>query len=175
MTNANPDVEFDSANSLHVNGEVRRNRRLGFLIYPEVEMIDLCGPMDVFVHADTWMRMIGRGHEPGYEISVIGKTSGPVKSAGGLHIVAAYGFDDAVEQFDTLIIPGTPFINEVCGDEVILEWLRKVAPQARRVVSVCTGAFLLAAAGLLKERRATTHWMYCEQLAARHPSRQHRS
>ncbi len=145
-------------------------RRIGFLIYPEIEMLDLCGPMDAFVHADTWIGVTGSLHERGYEICVIGKTPGPVKSAGGLQFVADYGFDNAPGEFDTLVIPGSPFIKKVCDDERLVEWLRNAAPRARRVVSVCTGAFLLAAAGLLENRRATTHWMFCDQLATSHPS-----
>lgn len=150
--------------------DVTAMRRIGFLIFPEVEMLDLCGPMDVFVHADTWIGLTGSFHEPGYEICVIGKTPGPVKSAGGLQFIAGYGFDSALEEFDILIIPGSPFIKKVCEDEALVEWLRTTAPRARRIVSVCTGAFLLAAAGLLNNRRATTHWMFCDQLATSHPS-----
>ncbi len=150
--------------------EVTTTRRIGFLIYPEIEMLDLCGPMDVFVHADTWIGFTGSVHVPGYEIRIIGQTPGPVKSAGGLKFVADYGFDSAAEEFDTLVIPGSPFIKKVCDDEALVEWLRNAAPRAKRIVSVCTGAFLLAAAGLLKNRRATTHWMFCDQLATSHPS-----
>ncbi len=166
--------DFNQCNSAPESGrqerEVTTMRRIGFLIFPEIEMLDLCGPMDAFVHADTWIGLSGRFHEPGYEICVIGKTPGPVKSAGGLKFVADYGFESAAKEFDTLIIPGSPFIKKICDDEALVEWLRNAAPRSRRIVSVCTGAFLLAAAGLLKNRQATTHWMFCDQLAASHPS-----
>jgi transcriptional regulator GlxA family with amidase domain len=174
MTSIRRNTDLGRSNSLPWDQkretEATRTRRIGFLIFPEVEMLDLCGPMDVFVQADNWRGLTGSFHEREYELSVIGKMAGPVKSAGGLQFIADYGFDDVFEEFDTLIIPGSPFIKKVCEDEALIEWLKNTAPRARRIVSVCTGALLLAAAGLLTNRRATTHWMYCDQLAAGHPS-----
>jgi transcriptional regulator GlxA family with amidase domain len=171
MTNAKPAIDIDLPyGPQQTPPDVVRMRRIGFLIFPEIEMIDLCGPMDVFVHADNWMHLTGRVHEPGYEIVVIAKEAGPVRSAGGLQIMAARSFADDIKELDTLIVPGSPFIELVCQDDVLIEWLRHIAPRARRIVSVCTGAFLLAAAGLLKNRQVTTHWFFCDRLAAAHPS-----
>jgi len=147
-----------------------RARRIGFLVYPEVEILDLFGPLDVFLYADRWRLMTGKFSARGYEILVIAAEPGPVKGAGGPQIVAEHGCDQAIDDLDTLIVPGSPWIERACVEAKLIEWLKVMAPRARRVVSVCTGAFLLAAAGLLKNRVVTTHWMFCDRLAAEHPS-----
>jgi transcriptional regulator GlxA family with amidase domain len=150
--------------------EVTRMRRIGFLVFPDIEILDLCGPMDAFHWADYWLRFVGRTREPGYEIVVISSVPGPIKTAVGMEILATRSCADAIGELDTLIIPGSPFIEHVLKDTALVDWVRNAAPHARRIVSVCSGAFLLAAAGLLKNRRVTTHWVFCERLAASDPS-----
>jgi transcriptional regulator GlxA family with amidase domain len=146
-----------------------RSRRIGFLIYEGVDLVDLCGPFDVFTYTHSWLQMTGRTGERGYETLIIGPTRGPIAACGGLQIVASHCCDETLEELDTLIVVGTPWPERACGNSSVVAWIARMAPRVRRVVSVCTGAFLLAEAGLLRDRRATTHWMYCDQLAARHP------
>ncbi len=147
-----------------------RSRRVVFLVFTDVEIVDLCGPLDVFQHANNTLKLQGPDSEPGYEILVVALQPGPVKAAGGLEIIATHGCDDELGEIDTLVVPGSPWIERACAEPRLIEWLHETAPRARRVVSVCTGAFLLAEAGLLVNRAVTTHWMYCDRLAALHPS-----
>jgi transcriptional regulator GlxA family with amidase domain len=158
------EVVYDASNNL------TRVRRIGFLVFTDVELIDLCGPLDAFAMADLALRMTGRVNEPGYEVQVIAAAPGPVRTKSGLQIVATHGCKDVTGGLDTLIVPGSPDIEQVCAEPALIEWVRTMAPRVRRLASVCTGAFMLAAAGLLNDRRATTHWAYCQQLAAAYPA-----
>jgi transcriptional regulator GlxA family with amidase domain len=147
-----------------------RRRRVAFLAFNDVEIVDLTGPFDVFQYADNWLKMTGRLNESGYETLVIGLQAGRVKTAGGLEIIATHSCDDPLDDIDTLVVPGSPWIERACAEPRLIDWLQKTAPRVRRLVSVCTGAFLLARAGLLEDRFVTTHWMYCERLATLYPS-----
>lgn len=148
----------------------QRRRRVVFLVFDEIEIVDLSGPLDVFQWADRWLQVTGRENEPGYETLVVALQAGPVKTAAGLEIIATHGCDEVSGDIDTLVVPGGPWIERACAEPQLVEWLQKMAPRVRRLVSVCTGAFLLARAGLLENRSVTTHWMYCDRLAALHPS-----
>jgi transcriptional regulator GlxA family with amidase domain len=147
-----------------------RRRRVAFLVFDDVEVVDLTGPLDVFQHADNWLQLTGQVNETGYETLVVALRAGPVRTAGGLEIIATHSCDDALDEIDTLVVPGSPWIERACAEPRLIDWLERTAPKVRRLVSVCTGAFLLARAGLLENRFVTTHWMYCERLAALHPS-----
>jgi transcriptional regulator GlxA family with amidase domain len=101
---------------------------------------------------------------------VVAASPGPVVTQCGLQIVATHGCDPKMERIDTLIVAGGIGVEAACADPKLVEWLKATAPRVRRVASVCTGAFLLAAADLLHDRRVTTHWMFCERLATLYPS-----
>ena len=150
--------------------DVTRVRRIGFLVYPDVEVLDVCGPLDAFAYADYYLRAAGRVGEPSYEVLVIAASQGPISTHCGLQIVATHGYADVAHRLDTLIVAGGVDVEAACADPILVEWLRTTAPRVRRLASVCSGAFLLAAAGLLNERRVTTHWMFCDRLAELYPS-----
>jgi transcriptional regulator GlxA family with amidase domain len=152
--------------------DTTRARRIGFLVYPNIEIIDLCGPLDAFVYADCWVRERKRPDEFGYDLRVIAPKPGPIKTMTGLEIIATHGLEDVTESLDTLIVAGGIGVVQACAEPALVEWIKMMAPRVRRLASVCTGAFLLAAAGLLANRRVTTHWGYCDQLAASYPSLQ---
>ena len=86
-----------------------------------------------------------------------------------MEVIASYSFADICGGIDTLIVVGGERPIEACADASLIEWIRAMAPRVRRVASICTGAFLLACAGLLDNRKATTHWLYSDQLAAAYP------
>jgi transcriptional regulator GlxA family with amidase domain len=172
MTTLLPFPDVCGAEALPSPKQPLRRRRVVFLVFTDVEIVDLCGPLDVFQYANNTLQLTGRDNEPGYETLVVALQAGPVKSAGGLEIIATHGCDDELGEIDTLVVPGSPWIEHACAEPRLIDWLQKMAPRARRVVSICTGAFLLAGAGLLENRAVTTHWMFCDKLAALYPSLQ---
>src|SRR5262245_33613209 len=145
-------------------------RRIGFLVYPNIEVLDLCGPLDVFVYADRFTRIKSRADEFGYEVLVIADKPGLVTTMCGVQITATHGLGDVIDGLDTLIVAGGIGVEQACAEPALIGWVKMMAPQCRRVASVCSGAYLLAAAGVLNNRRVTTHWVYCEHLAAAYPS-----
>lgn len=141
-------------------------RTIGFLIYPGFQSLDLSGPLEVFACATGLGRERaerGRGAAPVYRTSIHAATPGAVAAFSGLTVVA-----DAplrAPRLDTLFVVGGPGVAFAAADEAVLRFVRRTAASARRVASVCTGAFVLGAAGLLDGRRATTHWEYASALA----------
>lgn len=137
---------------------------VGMLAYSEVQALDLVGPLDVFGAANA-----RRTSNPPYRLFIIGLDRNVVCAENGLSIVPAHTIDDA-PQLDTLIIPGGRGSRRVDTDRRLLAWIRQRAPTTRRVASVCTGAYILAATGLLDGRRVTTHWRFAGDLARRYPA-----
>jgi transcriptional regulator GlxA family with amidase domain len=151
--------------------EITGSRRIGFLIYPDCEICDVCGPFDAFHWADYWLPRFGRTDELGYQLIMLAATPGPVRTLGGIELVATHSFRDIKGGLDTLLVAGGCLsIEEACKDPSLVEWVRSAGPRVRRIASICTGAFILAAAGLLDHRRVTTHWMFSDMLAAAYPS-----
>ncbi|MEU8972196.1 GlxA family transcriptional regulator [Streptomyces monashensis] len=135
-------------------------RTLLFVLFDGVQSLDVTGPMEVFAGAEK--------HTPGsYRIRTASLDGGPVRTSSGLTLVPD-GALTAASDPHTLVVPGGSGTR--APDPRLIDWLRAHGPRARRLVSVCTGAILLAAAGLLDGRRATTHWAYCDQLARDHPA-----
>lgn len=120
--------------------------RIGFLLFPNITQLDLTGPHEVLSKL------------PGAKIHLIWKTLDPVKAVGGLSILPDTTIADC-PQLDLICVPGGPGMTSLMIDEDILAFLRKQATGARYITSVCTGALVLGAAGLLKGKRAATHWM----------------
>lgn len=119
---------------------------IGLLIFPEMTQLDMTGPYEVFVKF------------PGSTVHLIWKDLSPVAVGGGMRIIptTAYG---ACPQLDILCVPGGLGVNALLTDSETLDFVRAQSREARYVTSVCTGALVLGAAGLLKGKRATTHWM----------------
>jgi transcriptional regulator GlxA family with amidase domain len=139
--------------------------RLVLLVaYDGIQPLDLAGPHEVFAAAN---RLAGTPTPP-YEIRVVGPTPGPVRGGGGLGLIVDGPLPD--EPADTILVVGGPGSREVRHDPVLIDWLRASARTARRTCSVCTGAFVLAAAGLLDGRRVATHWSRAQELAADYPA-----
>ncbi|OXS35486.1 GlxA family transcriptional regulator [Streptomyces sp. XY006] len=134
------------------------DRRVVFVVFDGFQPLDLTGPHEVFDGAG------------GYACQVVAPRAGPVPSASGLLVHAAHGVADLDPAgADTLVVVGGRGVDRACRDEELVAWVAAAAAGARRVASECGGAFLLAAAGLLEGRRATTHWARGEQLAREHP------
>jgi transcriptional regulator GlxA family with amidase domain len=139
-----------------------RLRPVVLLAFPGVQALDLVGPMEVFTGAST----IAAG---AYEVQVAAPGRGGPETSSGLMLLPAGGLADRHAGIDTLLVCGGPGTGAAERDEQLIGWLRDAAGRSRRVASVCTGALLLARAGLLDGRRATTHWASCHELAERYP------
>jgi transcriptional regulator GlxA family with amidase domain len=142
-------------------------RKVVIAAYEGVSLLDLSGPLEAIRMASTDPNGSTRG--PVYDCTVVSVHGGIVTTADGVGIVTqpVATLDDSA--IDTLIVAGACSVDDVFRDRELIEWLRRRAPAARRVCSVCIGAFLLAEAGLLGGRRAVTHWMHCGLLSSRHP------
>lgn len=146
-------------------GAKTKPRTVVILALPGVQLLDVAGPLDVFAEAN-----VQAGHQA-YELLVAGAEPGPVRSSSGVQLVPdriiGRGFQESI---DTLLIAGCPNAADVPADGVVIDWLRRRAARTRRFGSVCSGAFFLAAAGLLDGTRVTTHWAVADRLAEKFPS-----
>ncbi len=142
------------------------HRVIEVLAFPEVQLLDVAGATQVFVAANEHAAKAGL--PPPYSVRVIAPSGALVRATSGVSLATA-PLPDAAAPLDTLLVAGGQGVMRAAEDMALLDWLRARSAAARRVASVCTGAFLLAASGLLDGRRAVTHWEYCDQLAARYP------
>lgn len=144
------------------------NRRVVIAVFPDVDLLDVTGPAEVFAMANR-----ETGGKAGYQVQLAGPTAGVVTTSAGVRLVADLSFAEVDGVLDTLLVPGAvemlPNGPVPRIDPNVVTWLKTAAPMARRVASVCVGAHLLAAAGLLDGKTATTHWSTAERLAADHP------
>jgi transcriptional regulator GlxA family with amidase domain len=170
--------------------EARRTARTGcsrtvaIVAYPGVQSLDVTGPLEVFDGARQLLAA-SRRRAPtdaapadapstrrpvlSYRTVVVSPDGAPLRTSSGLQIVPDASLDGAPRAIDTLLVAGGPGAGRAGTDPALLRWIAARARTSRRVASVCTGAFLLAAAGLLDGRRATTHWAAAAELARRHP------
>lgn len=137
------------------------------LAYPAVQVLDVAGPVQVFASAND--HVVAAGGAPAYLIKVVAQGGEGAAASSGLTL-AAGPLTEGGETVDTLLVAGGKGAEAAAEDRALIDWVRQRAAQARRVASVCTGAILLAAAGLLDGRRAATHWEYCARLAQRFPA-----
>jgi transcriptional regulator GlxA family with amidase domain len=142
-------------------------RVIDVLAYPAVQLLDVTGPIQVFASANDIVRE--SGGTPPYVLRVIARGGHAVTASAGLEI-AAHPLPRVGAALDTLMVAGGPGIDAASADPALCKWVKERAKTARRVASVCTGAFLLAASGVLDGRRAATHWSCCAELARRFPA-----
>ena len=151
-------------------GEGTGRRRIAVAAYEGAELLDVTGPIEVF---NLLNRCVGEevSRECGYEVLLLGEHAGPFSTSAGIMMVADLAWQELQADTDTIFVPGSPdgALAVALENETLLEWLRSTPTFAKRVASVCTGAFLLAEAGLLDGRRAPTHWMDLERLASEYP------
>jgi transcriptional regulator GlxA family with amidase domain len=131
--------------------------------FPGVQTLDVAGPAEVF-------SLAGRIAGDGYDVVVAAGCSGALRTSSGLSLTPDRTLRGVRGEIDTLVVAGGTGVAEAEHDAALIRWLRTAAGRSRRVASVCTGAFLLARAGLLDGRRATTHWSSCAALARRYPA-----
>jgi transcriptional regulator GlxA family with amidase domain len=139
-----------------------------FVAFPGMCMLDMAGPQTVFWCADRHMQLRGK---PGYARHTVSLEGGLVPTLEGvpMHTEALAGFDPA--DVDTIVVPGAPNIEQVLVHaQPLVDWLRMASASVRRTTSVCSGAFVLAQAGLLDGKRAATHWGLSDRLKELHPT-----
>ncbi|MGO4436473.1 GlxA family transcriptional regulator [Rhizobium sp. RAF56] len=139
-------------------------RRIEILAFDNAQLLDVTGPLQVFATANDMMRNAAKALP--YEIAAV-SARGEVVTTSGLVLVTAI-LPEATEV-DTLVIAGGRGVNEACKDDGLMNWIRRRAAISRRTASVCSGAFLLASAGLLDGKRAVTHWRRCAEFLERFP------
>ena len=141
-------------------------RRIEILAFPRVQLLDVAGPLQVFATAND-LAQRRRAREP-YMLAVVAAHGPSLETSAGLRLVVG-PLPEPESEVDTLIVAGGYGVDAAAENPALVAWLREMSARPRRVASVCSGALLLAAAGLLGGRRATTHWGRCAELARRHP------
>jgi transcriptional regulator GlxA family with amidase domain len=145
-------------------------RTITILAYSGVQPLDVVGPAEVFSAADGLLADERGGLGGAYEIEVVAQSPEPIMTRNGGYGIAPLRTTKEVRgPIDTLLVAGGFGVHDAVEDKDLIRWIRSAARRSRRVTSVCSGSFLLARAGLLEGKRATTHWSSCAELARRHP------
>ena len=135
--------------------------------FPEVQLLDVTGPLQVFATANE--TIVKAGGSPPYAIRIVARQARSVVASAGI-VLATDDLAPPGDPVDTLIIAGGPGVKAAAAEEELVSWVRARAQAARRTASVCTGAYLLAATGLLDGRSAATHWSFCDDFARSFPA-----
>jgi len=138
--------------------------KIAILAFPRVQLLDVVGPADVFAEAARQL-----GDPRAYRVQVIGTEEGVFKGSSGLRLMADTTVATHRGALDTLLVAGSPEVDGIAADAQLSAWLRRQARSVRRIGAICSGAFVLAAAGLLDGKRVTTHWNSAERLATAYP------
>lgn len=141
--------------------------KIEIVIFPDVQLLDVAGPLQVFATANE--QSSGDPRRRPYATRIVSHAASTIMTSSGLGL-AAEPLTAPDAELDTLIVPGGPGVHPASNDRHLRDWVLRRAAVARRVVSVCTGAFLLAETGLLDGRRVATHWTGCVALARRYPA-----
>ena len=142
-------------------------RNIGIYIFDEMEVLDLGGPFEVFSTASRMKSRLQPGAAKPFEVFTVAEMLRPVRARGGLMVQPAFDFTNH-PAIDVLIVPGGVVTAEL-ERAVVIEWMTRTAAKASLTASVCTGAFLLAKAGLLRGKTITTHWEDIEDFRAMFP------
>ncbi|MFF5858947.1 GlxA family transcriptional regulator [Streptomyces sp. NPDC012751] len=146
-------------------------RLIVIVLFEGVDLLDVTGPPEVFFLARRETE-----EAAGYEVVLAARTMDPVVTAAGVRVLPDATFDELMTRsIDTLVVPGSVEVDSrrrvhALVDPDVVEQVRRLAPRTRRITSVCVGAHILAASGLLDGKRATTHWSTAQQLATDHPA-----
>jgi transcriptional regulator GlxA family with amidase domain len=144
-------------------------RRIVMLAFDDVQILDVTGPLEVFSRTARWLVENGRRADLAYVVEIVGAAEGPLTTSSGLRLVADRGYGAVRGDVDTLLVAGGRGAAAAASDRALIACITRMSRTVRRLGSVCTGSFILAAAGLLDTRRATTHWAHCDELARRYP------
>lgn len=139
---------------------------VSMLAYADCQILDVTGPLEVFARTARWLFDHGHTHgSPAYRVEIVAEEPGPVRCSNGLELIAGRSWRE-LNRTGTLLVSGGIGQDGPAGNRELLNWLRGMPSRCDRLGSVCTGALILAAAGLLDDHQATTHWAYGTRLAA---------
>ena len=141
-------------------------RKIAIVIFPNVNLLDVAGPAQVFTTAREQLVEAGEGE--GYSVELFSVSGGLIPTTSGLELNSR-PLAAMTDGIDTLLISGGHGAEAAGADTILVAWLNAIRPKIRRLGSICTGAFVLAGAGLLEGKRAATHWAYCDRLQADYP------
>lgn len=142
--------------------------RIGIYIFDQVEVLDFAGPFEVFTTATRVFLKHEKGTNAPFEVVTIARTKAAIRARAGLVIAPDFTIENH-PKLDALLIPGG-VVDEELKSQALCEWIQTVVPTTKLSASVCTGAFLLARAGLLEGKKATTHWEDIDDLKAMFPN-----
>ncbi len=143
-----------------------RERHVVIVAFEGVQPLDAVGPHEVFAGARRAAASLGKAG--GYRVTLASTGGGTVRAESGL-VLGTETLPGDDDRIDTLVLAGGSGANAAAADEELLAWIRRTAPDCRRVATVCSGTFIAAAAGLLDGRRVTTHWARAQELSEAHP------
>ena len=144
-------------------------RVIAMLAIENAQILDVIGPLEVFGSANRWLTANGLAAAPAYRLQILAERAGPVIMNSGLQLVATHALSAKKKPLDSFLVAGGSGVWQARKNRRLIRWIGETARSSQRVASVCSGAFLLAAAGLLNGRAATTHWSDCAQLAREFP------
>ncbi len=153
----------------HLSGKEWPTRQVAFLALPGMNLTTLAGPVDVFTRASILLTRSGKRRTPAYAIQLLTQDGSPLATTPGLSILGGTPWREAHHPIDTLLVLAGGDTAHARIDPDLLAWIRARTQDTRRVGSICSGAFLLAAAGVLDGHQATTHWQLADLLANRYP------
>jgi len=145
-------------------------RVVAMIGFDDAQILDITGPLEVFSRASRWLTDEGFISQPAYVVKLAARRRGLFATSSGLQLFADTALRDLRMPIDTLMVAGGRGVKHAMRDRTLLDTVIRLAPRVRRLCSVCTGAFVLAEAGLLDGHSATTHWRACELLASSYPS-----
>jgi transcriptional regulator GlxA family with amidase domain len=144
-------------------------RRLALVALPGANLLDVAGPAQVFTSASELLEE-SNGRKKSYCVEVVSISGGLVETTSGIQLMSQPAKMWGPRKVDTLLISGGIGSENSASNAELATWLNAVRPRVRRIGSICTGAFVLAAAGMLEGRRAATHWAYCDRLQSEYPN-----
>jgi transcriptional regulator GlxA family with amidase domain len=142
------------------------SRRVVFVAFDDCQVLDLTGPLEVFSMASR----LAAGPTPPYRTEVVTESGEAFRASCGMEIAPDRAISGTSGRIDTLVVVGGLGTRGALRSPALVGWISRAARRSRRVVSVCSGAYLLAAAGLLDGKRATTHWAECDRLGEAFPA-----